>query len=85
MTNSEYLTPFQEKRMSIRPDHILQYAHYLSERYAYRYDLEQPRVKADVFVSLNGRTSQRLIDAEVDLSQEERKLGHYDWILPFKK
>ncbi|MCH2046768.1 MAG: HTTM domain-containing protein, partial [Saprospiraceae bacterium] len=67
-----------------RPDHILQYAQYLAQRYAYRYDLEKPIVKADVYVSLNARTTQRLIDNTIDLSQEKRHLGHYSWILPFE-
>lgn len=81
VTNSDFLTPFQEKRMAIRPDHILQYAHYLSDIYSRRYGLVAPVVTADVFVTLNGRTSQRLIDGEVNLAAQMRKLQHYEWIL----
>lgn len=81
VTNSDFLTPFQEKRMAIRPDHILQYAHYLSEVYSRRYGLVAPVVTADVYVTLNGRTSQRLIDSEVNLAAQMRKLQHYEWIL----
>ncbi len=81
VTNSDFLTPFQEKRMAIRPDHILQYAHHLSEVYSRRYGLVAPIVTADVFVTINGRASQRLVDPNVNLTAQMRKLQHYEWIL----
>jgi hypothetical protein len=85
VTNKEYLTPFQEKRMSIRPDHILQYAHYLEEVYQKKYGLEKPRITADVFVTMNGRMSQRLIDNTIDLSRQDLKLGHNTWVISYEK
>jgi len=82
VTNQEFLTAFQEKRMSVRPDHILQFAHYLAKRFSKRYDLEKPIVTADVYVTLNGRTSSRLVDPTVNLAVQNRQYGHYEWILP---
>lgn len=81
--NLEFLTPFQEKRMAVRPDHILQYAHYLSTIYGKRYDIKAPIVQAKVHVTLNGRVSQLLIDPTVNLTKKERRLWQKDWILPF--
>lgn len=82
--NLEFLTPFQEKRMAVRPDHILQFAHHIAAIYARRYDLKDPIVRAEVFVSLNGRVSQPLIDSKVNLAKEKRSLWQKDWILPFQ-
>jgi hypothetical protein len=39
-------------------------------------------VRADAFVSLNGRPAARLVDPTVDLAAQPRDLWHDDWILP---
>jgi hypothetical protein len=41
-----------------------------------------PQVRADVFVSLNGRPTARLIDPDVDLAQQRDRLTAQRWILP---
>jgi hypothetical protein len=82
--NSDYLTGFQIKRMAVRPDHIAQFARFLKETYQEELGLAEVRVRADVFVALNGRVSQRLIDPAIDLSRVSRGFGYKDWILPFK-
>lgn len=79
--NSDYLTPFQEKRMTIRPDHILQFGQHLATTFEQQQHLVNPIVTADVFVTLNGRSSRRLIDGNINLATQKRQLGHYDWIL----
>ncbi|BDS13699.1 HTTM domain-containing protein [Aureispira anguillae] len=84
VSNLEFLTPFQEKRMAIRPDHILQYAHHLAAVYARRYEIKDPIVRAEVFVAMNGRVSQQLIDPTVNLAAEKRSLWQKDWILPLQ-
>lgn len=76
----EYLTRRQYRKMSTRPDMTLQFAHFLSE--AYESNGERPEVYADVFVSLNGRPKQRIIDPGVDLSKVKRDLWTSSWILP---
>ncbi len=85
VTNSEFLTGFQEKRMSVRPDHIIQYAHFLDDWYSKKFNLQNPEIYADVFVSLNGRVSQRLIDNSRDLSKVKVSLWQNDCILPFSE
>ena len=79
----EYLTPLQVERMAIQPDLILQTARFIAEDFAER-GFPGVTVKADAFVSWNGRANARLIDADVDLARVESDLGAKDWILPYK-
>lgn len=85
VSNLEFLSPFQEKRMSIRPDHILQFAQHIANIYARRYTIENPIVRAEVYVAMNGRVSQPLIDSEVNLAKLTRSIWQKDWILPGPK
>lgn len=80
--NSEYLDSRQETKMSARPDMIVQFAHFLEDRWR---DDGQPdvMVTAEVWASLNGREEQRLIDPAFDLTTARIPwLGHAEWILP---
>jgi hypothetical protein len=79
--NSEYLSPYQIKRMSVQPEHIRQFAHYLSDIYAKKFHIRNPLVNADVFVTLNGRPSKRLIDPKVNLAEIEDSWHQKTWIL----
>lgn len=63
----EYLTIQQERMMNTQPDMILQFAHYLKEVYQTKYQTVVG-VKARVYVALNGRSSQLLLDPEADLT-----------------
>lgn len=81
--NHQFLNPHQEKQMAMQPDLILQFAHYLREHYAAQ-GVHDPSVRAEVWVTLNGRPAQLLIDPEVDLSQKTDTWAHKEWILPFK-
>ncbi len=83
VSNLEFLTPFQEKRMSIRPHHILQFAHHIAAIYARRYDIENPIVRAEVHVAMNGRVSQVLINSKVNLAKVSKKTERKEWILPY--
>lgn len=80
--NSRFLTPFQEKQMSFQPDFILQYAHYLHDYYK-ETGINEPIVKVDSYVALNGRLSKRYIDPNIDLAKEYESFQHKTWILPF--
>lgn len=82
--NGRYLTQFQEKQMSIQPDFILQFAHFLKEEYRSRHGIENPIITVDCHVALNGRMSQRLIDPEVNLATIKDSFKQKKWILPFK-
>jgi vitamin K-dependent gamma-carboxylase len=77
----QYLTRLQEREMSSQPDLILQLAHRIRDDYAAK-GLGPVEVRADTWVSLNGRAIQRLIDPNVDLSQIEDGFGKANWIMP---
>lgn len=77
----QYLTRLQEREMSSQPDLILQLAHRIRDDYAAK-GLGPVEVRADTWVSLNGRAIRRLIDPNVDLARVEDGLGKADWILP---
>jgi hypothetical protein len=86
VNNQAFLTPFQEKRMAVRPDHILQFAHHIATHYQTKEQLEErPRVYAEVYVTLNGRVSQLLIDPTVDLTTKSSSWRQADWILPLEE
>ncbi|WP_455203574.1 HTTM domain-containing protein [Kaarinaea lacus] len=81
----EFLTRKQVRKMSGRPDMILQFAHFLRDYWQHEYSLKDPEVRATVMVSLNGRKPALLIDPEQDLSKIKRNLRHADWILPLNE
>lgn len=81
--NRDFLTPNQEKMMATQPDMILQYADYLAEVYANR-GMENPGVRAEVYVTLNGSGSRLFIDPKVDLTQVEEGWANKTWIQPFE-
>ncbi|HJL19967.1 MAG TPA: HTTM domain-containing protein [Sandaracinaceae bacterium LLY-WYZ-13_1] len=76
-----YLNREQEMEFAGQPDLILQLAHRIRD------DLEAEghrdvEVRADAWVSLNGRPSTRLIDPGVDLASVEDGVAPAGWILP---
>ncbi|MCA9532807.1 MAG: HTTM domain-containing protein [Myxococcales bacterium] len=76
-----YLNSLQEREMSGQPDLILQLAHRIAADYraeGYR-DVE---VRADAFVSLNGRPIARLIDPDANLAAIEDGITPATYILP---
>jgi hypothetical protein len=79
---SDYLTDVQERQMSFQADMVQQFAHYLAQRFA-QDGYENVQVRAEVYVSFNGRPSHLLIDPMVDLAQEPLTLWKKPWILPF--
>ncbi len=88
---ADYLTPYQHKQMAVQPDFIVQFAQHLAADYMQR-GWSQPQVYADVYVSLNGRRSKRLIDPDFDLAGPEVArysawkglLSPKPWILPYR-
>ncbi|MFK7968994.1 MAG: HTTM domain-containing protein [Bacteroidia bacterium] len=65
--NREFLHPHQEKQMAMQPDMILQFSHFLADHYN-KEGVANPAVRAEVYVTLNGRPSRLLIDPNVHLS-----------------
>ena len=83
VNNAEWLTYRQQRKMPTRPDMILQYAHRLRDEWQKQYGVADPEVYAIVWVSLNGREPQQMIDPMRDLAKVERELWPpADWILP---
>ena len=80
INNLNYLTPIQNKKMSVKPEYILQYAHFLHETFddtlihagQKTYHLINPEIYAEVYVSFNGRASKMLINPNVDLAKINR-------------
>ena len=77
-----YLTSRQARKMSTRPDMILQFAHYLADHWKSAYNVESVEVNVISKVSLNGRKAQSMVDPSVDLARIDRSLKRADWILP---
>ena len=79
---SSILTKRQFQKMCFRPDMIVQFSHYLADRFR-EMGFPDVEVRAQVNVSLNGRPHQLLIDPEVDLAKVKRRLWPpASWILP---
>ena len=79
----EHLTPMQEKQMSTQPDMILQYAQFLEQEYI-KQGINDPEIRAEAYVTLNGKGSRLFIDPEVDLTEEHDGFGHKKWILSYQ-
>lgn len=80
--NRQYLTPLQEKMMSSQPDLILKYAQYLATVFKKK-GLQNPRVYAEVYVTLNGEPSRLYVDSTVNLAAKKLSWYSYDWVLPY--
>jgi hypothetical protein len=78
--NNEHLTVLQERMMATQPDMILQYAHYLKDKYGEKGFSE---VYAESHVTLQGHRSRPLVDPRLNLANIERSLKPKKWILPF--
>jgi len=83
VNNYDFLTPNQEKMMSTQPDMILQFAHHLEQHYQQK-GIPNPKVTAEVYVTLNGKQSRLFIDPTVDLTQIKDSFAPKNWILPFE-
>ena len=81
VVNSEFLNPHQEKQMAMQPDMILQFAHFLKKHYE-KNGVNAPAVRAEVYVTLNARPSQLLIDPNIDLTKLRDSWSHKTWIKP---
>ena len=78
----EYLTSTQEKKMTSRPEMIVEFARYLETVFEDK-GYAEVEVRAVIKAELNGRTEQLLVDPEVDLTEVPYPWsGHADWILP---
>lgn len=84
ISNCDYLTAMQEKMMATQPDMILQYAQFLKQEYRNK-GFINPEVRAESYVTLNGRASKLMIDKQTILSDQEESFANKNWILPYTK
>ena len=75
------LTDRQVSKMSNRPDMILQYAHFLAEKFR-EHGYDDIEITVDVVSTLNGREPQSLIDPEVNLAEQPITILPKSWIVP---
>ena len=79
--NWRYLTQNQEKMMATQPDMILQFAHYLEQVYQ-KQGYQDVEIRAECYVTLNGKRSRLLVDPDLDLTQIKDGFDHKNWVLP---
>ena len=85
MKVTDYLTDRQWEKVFTHPDMVLQFAHYLRDRWHQRGEPDVA-VYAHVQASLNRRKTQPFIDAKVDLSKVEwQPLQASVWVLPMEE
>jgi len=78
--NKHYLTYMQEKMMATQPDMMVDYAKFLKKEFEKK-GFEQPSVRAQSYVTLNGSGSREFIDPNVDLSLESNSfLKNKNWV-----
>jgi len=82
--NTDFLTAQQEKMMNTQPDMILQYAHFLKNKFAAD-GHQNIEIYVESYVALNGRPSQPFVDPNIDLLSIESDWGSRDYLLPMKE
>jgi hypothetical protein len=75
----DFIDEEQAMRMGWRPDMLVQFAHYLAAVMP-RIGPKPLQVEVRMFISINGRKPQMLIDPNVDLAAEPRPLGRPRWL-----
>jgi hypothetical protein len=81
ISNCDYLTSMQEKMMATQPDMLVDYAHFLKKEYEKK-GIKNPEVRAESYVTLNGRASRLIVDKNTDLGKINDNWEHKSWVLP---
>ncbi|GAA4850426.1 HTTM domain-containing protein [Algivirga pacifica] len=84
INNLEYLTHNQYRKMIGKPDMLLEFAHFLKGEFESK-GWEEVQVMVYCHASLNGRPKQVMLNKDIILSEQERGLGHYDWVRGLKE
>jgi hypothetical protein len=79
--NRDFLNAHQEKQMAMQPDMVLQYAQFLARHYAGK-GVRNPEVRAEIYVTLNGKPSRPMVSPDQNLLLLEDNWAHKSWILP---
>ncbi len=80
---TDYFTERQSQLIQGNSDRLLQAAHYIARRFREK-GHTKAEIRADVWLSLNGRKLQQVIDPAIDLSAQPRTLRSAKWILPLR-
>lgn len=80
-----HLTFKQAIGMGCKPYMILQYAHFLKEKYTQKIGHDDLSIYAIGICSLNDRKPAFIIDQNFDLGNEQENFSHPKWILPLDK
>ncbi len=83
ISNSDYLTPMQEKMMATQPDMMINYAHFLKEEFKLK-GMQDPEIVVQSYVTLNGKASRLIVDKTTDLSMEEDNMKPKKWIVSYE-
>jgi len=76
------MSPQQLILMTSSPDMILQYVHFLKERYQ-KQGIKNPIIRASGRVTINSRPFHPFINQNMNLAEKKYRLfSHADWILP---
>lgn len=76
----DFLSPRQERKMKTHPDMIVQFAHYLEDKW--RENGVSVAVYADIQCSLNGRPFQQFTKTDVDLTKVSPTAAYYKIVVP---
>jgi len=83
--NKEHLTYMQEKMMATQPDMMIDYAKYLKKYYEKK-GFVDAEVRAQSYVTLNGKGSREFIDQTIDLSTQSNSfLSNKNWVKPYSE
>lgn len=80
----QYLTPVQEKMMNTQPDMVLQFAHFIRDKYQTQYSAEV-EIFVESYAAINGKGSRPFINPEVNLASIKRGYQHKNWVLPYNQ
>ena len=79
-----FLNDQQRTMLPFLPDYPLQFAHYLAAIMPRKGPMPLI-VEARIFLSINGRKPELMIDPNVDLAAEPRTLGRPRWLMPIRE
>jgi hypothetical protein len=80
--NSDFLNAWQEQQMATQPDFILEYAHFLADKFRGE-GHQNIEIYVNSVVALNGRKSAAFINPKVNLLNYENSFKHKTFLLPF--
>lgn len=78
---SKYMEDWQAKHLATKPDMMLQFVDYAGKQLKQE-GITNLAIRAESYVSLNGRPRVQFVDPSVDLLRKSRSLFPKDWLLP---